>query len=268
MVYGCRLCASRPSGINQKSILFQHALQLETIAFSPDVQLQPLRSPPMSPRRASSPSDLVRDAGRVTPPHPTAVASSSTRSRATTCWGRKDDDRHHRNGWLGQMIVDRGKEQAPCVRRKTRPQLFDDFTFVQTADRSLEHMPGGGERGRGEIRAETEARSAETSPDSCRARAAFSSDTRSASLKRTRIDWTTPTTPASMHAALKPARRFDSGDMIMTAVLLAHPESSLKVRPVHVSAHFYPAVQYSIYELLTGYYTLQQRGCCIQKQVH
>ena len=36
-------------------------------------------------------------------------------------------------------------------------------------------------------------------------------------------------TPASMLAALQPARVFDSGDMIMTAGLLSHPESSLRV---------------------------------------
>lgn len=186
----------------------------------------------MSPRRASSSSYLVRDGGRLTPPPATTVAfygqASPTRSRATTYCGRKDD-RHRRSGWLGQMVVDRGKERALSVRRKARPQLFDDFTFAQTADGSLEHMPGGQE-GRGEIQSETEAKSAEGSSGRCRARAISSSIARSPSLKNTRIDWTTPTPPASMHAALKPAIMFDSGDMVMAAGLLAHPESSLKVR--------------------------------------
>lgn len=44
------------------------------------------------------------------------------------------------------------------------------------------------------------------------------------------VDGTISLTPASMLAALQPARVFDSGDMMMAAGLLGHPESSLKVQ--------------------------------------
>lgn len=45
----------------------------------------------------------------------------------------------------------------------------------------------------------------------------------------TGVDGAITMAPASMLAALEPSRLFDSGDMIMAAGLLDHPESSLKV---------------------------------------
>lgn len=45
----------------------------------------------------------------------------------------------------------------------------------------------------------------------------------------TKPDGSLPVTPAPLHVASESSTLFDSGDMIMVAGLLAHPESSLRV---------------------------------------
>lgn len=193
----------RPPGISRNSPVFQRALQLATIAFSPDVRHPPLPAPPALPCRGSTSHRVFYQPRRPTPPRTTATTAAAhdqlsrppyTRRAATSCTrARRDPPRR-------AAAREKGRSG---LRNTPRPQLFGDFTLAQT---------GGGDGEEGVALGEPLA----APPEPLR--------------MATAVDGTAPMAPASMLAALQPAKLFDSGDMIMAAGLLDHPESSLKVQ--------------------------------------
>lgn len=201
----------RPPGISQKSPVFQQALQLAAIAFSPDVRHPPVAATPVLPCHEPTPNRVSKSSRLKPPLTPTAtfdgLSQSSSGRGSISCARRQRDP---------ARLVGCKKERSGSPH-KSPPQLFSDFTFAGTT---------GGE-------GEEEIAGVEPSSDVCCAPVAKSLTPAGPLKKTTSVDGTISMTPASLHASLQPARLFDSGDMMMATRLLGHPESSLKVRWPH-----------------------------------
>lgn len=188
--------ASRPPGVSRKFPVFQQALQLATIAFSPDVRHPPLPAPPARPCQGSTLQHRVYELRRLKCPRTTTVTPHGRQSPSPAT------GRAYTSCTRGQRYPPRrpGREKGRSCFGITppRPQLFGDFTFA----------PRGGGDGEEEAPCVTPP---------------------APLTMTTGVDGAITMAPASMLAALEPSRLFDSGDMIMAAGLLDHPESSLKV---------------------------------------
>ncbi len=193
--------------------MFQRALQLETIAFSPDVEQQHLPAQPVH----GSESHCAHGARRPEPPTTAtgAVEGLPAKRRASTC-GRNA-------AWPGQEPA-RGKRTRTHVATRAPPRLLGDFTFVPIPSSS----PSASEDRRREKK-EIAASCAGTAPTAFHTRGTEPAyDPVPLQHCGTPAQSVTPT-PSRVREALIPARQFDSGDMLMVAGLLAHPESALKV---------------------------------------
>lgn len=232
-----QLLSCRPPGVCARSLTFQLALQLETIAFSPDVESTP--KPPPPPRcRASAytPGSHAEAANSLETPLTTNMADYSEcgTGRAVTHDGAgASQDR----AGCGLRI---SRERARTFDNKPfvlRPRL-EDFSIGDAADDAngnawwggaLERTPGGRREGRrpneggkgalGRVDASSKVghsrgRNMSTSPAAPYRRLGGDAGPRQ-SVPPTAVDI--------------PARTFGNGDMVMVANLLAHPESLLKV---------------------------------------
>lgn len=124
-------------------------------------------------------------------------------------------------------ITGRGKRRI-CLGDKPRPRLLYDCSLVETAERSSE-LTRGEREGSEEGTIENERASVEISLKRDVAGAAMSVlDLVSPQDARAGAMLMLPTS-TDVEVARSTSSVFDSGDMIMTAGLLAHPESSLKV---------------------------------------
>lgn len=231
----------RPPGVCARSLTFQLALQLETIAFSPDVESTP--KPPPPPRcRASAytPGSHAEAANSLETPLTTNMADYSEcgTGRAVTHDGAgASQDR----AGCGLRI---SRERARTFDNKPfvlRPRL-EDFSIGDAADDAngnawwggaLERTPGGRREGRrpneggkgalGRVDASSKVghsrgRNMSTSPAAPYRRLGGDAGPRQ-SVPPTAVDI--------------PARTFGNGDMVMVANLLAHPESLLKRLILH-----------------------------------
>ncbi|CAM9467775.1 unnamed protein product [Ectocarpus fasciculatus] len=211
----------RPPGIGQRSPVFQRALQLETIAFSPDVQTPPRSTPPESPCRGSA-SSRTYDAGSARPQPATAIChGQSTSCRALACGDQE------REGLSTCGRPERGA--GPRKRRtdfasKRRPRLCD-------ASESIEHTRRD-EREQEQQWSDVRGTHFAIPPELHRFEVVKSTPS-PPQCATAKADGSMSVTPAPLHVASEASTLFDSGDMIMVAGLLAHPESSLKGLVLH-----------------------------------
>ncbi|CAM9719035.1 unnamed protein product, partial [Scytosiphon promiscuus] len=145
----------RPPGISRRSLNFQHALQLETVTFSPSVKCSSSPAPHMSACPDSTPDpECCATSLDVPTADSNGACGRSTARRSSSCCGRRGGGYREKSGrWVD--IAGHRKRQA-CFERSV-----------------------------------------------------------------------------AVEVAVRPPCIFDSGDMIMTAGLLAHPESALKRLILH-----------------------------------
>lgn len=208
----------RSPGVDQRSPVFQRALQLETIAFSPDVQTPPRSTPPESPCRGSG-SSRMYDASRIRPQPATAICHGQSAScRALACGDQE------RKGLGMSSLLERGagrQKRRTDIASKPRPRPWDELEPLERTRRE-EREQEQQVRGVGGTYLATQlyrygvVKSTPSQPQ----------------FTTTKPDGSMSVTPAPLHVASEASILFDSGDMIMVARLLAHPECSLKVRVV------------------------------------
>ncbi|CAM9357249.1 unnamed protein product, partial [Ectocarpus sp. 12 AP-2014] len=207
----------RSPGVGQRSAVFQQALQLETIAFSPDVQTPPHSTPPESPCRGSA-SSRMYDASSVRPQPATAICYGQSAScRALACGDQE------REGLGMSNSPERGagrQERRTDIATKPRRRPWDE---LESSERTR----------RGEREQEQQVRGVGGTH--------FASELHRCGVVKSALSPSTTTkpdgsmsvTPAPLHVASEASTLFDSGDMIMVAGLLAHPECSLKGLLLH-----------------------------------
>ncbi|CAM9669069.1 unnamed protein product, partial [Ectocarpus sp. 13 AM-2016] len=209
----------RSPGVGQRSAAFQQALQLETIAFSPDVQTPPPSTPAESPCRGSG-SSRMYDASSTRPQPATAIChGQSTSCRALAC----SDQEREGLGMTNSPERGAGRQKRRTdITSKPRPRPWDEWESSERTRRE-ERQQEQQVRGVG-------GKYFATPPELHRhgiVKSALSPNT------TTKQDGSMSVTPAPLHVASKASTLFDSGDMIMVAGLLAHPECSLKGLVLH-----------------------------------
>ena len=223
-----RLC--RPPGVCTRSLTFQLALQLETVAFSPDVQNAPR---PLSPRchaPTCAHESHAEDANSFGTSPTINIAEYGVRrtGRAVTCDGRGASQGRAGSG----LRITRGRartfDNKPFV---IRPHL-EDFSLAHTSNgnawwRQFGRAQGGGKEGRGPNEYGKQAlRRVEASVNAGHSRGGNRS---SSPTPHGRLVDAGSMQSVPSNATDVPAKRFGNEDMVMLATLLAHPESLLKV---------------------------------------
>lgn len=231
-------CLSRRiPGVCARSLTFQLALQLETIAFSPDVEKAARPPPPRCHASMYAHGSHAEAAQNLETP-PTinkADCSECGTGRAVT----------HDGGSASQDLagcglrVSRGRartfENKPFV---LRPRL-EDFSLEDVTDDTngnacwagtLERARGGGGReGRRPKEGGREALGRVDAPSNVGHSRGGNMSASPAPYGRLGGDDAGPRQLVPPNAVDIPARQFGNGDMVMVANLLAHPESLLKV---------------------------------------
>ncbi|CAM9269484.1 unnamed protein product [Ectocarpus sp. 4 AP-2014] len=209
----------RSPGVGQRSTVFQQALQLKTIAFSPDVQTPPLSASPESPRRGSA-SSRVYGASSVRPQPAMAICHGQPVScRALAC-GEIERKGLGMSRWP-ERGTGRPKRRTIFVR-KPHPRPCDELeslehTRREEREREQQVRDVGGTHFATELHRYGVVKSTPSPPQ----------------FTTTKPDGSMSVTPAPLHVASEGSTLFDSGDMIMVAGLLAHPECSLKGLVLH-----------------------------------
>ncbi|CAB1109001.1 unnamed protein product [Ectocarpus sp. CCAP 1310/34] len=211
----------RSPGVDQRSAVFQQALQLETIAFSPDVQTPPRSTPPESPCRGLG-SSRMYDASSVRPQPATAFCHRQSAScRALAC---RDQERI---GLGMSSLPERGagrQKRRTDIASKPRPRPWDELESlartprVETEQEQQVRVVGG---------------TYFATPPELHRYGVVKSTPSPPQFTTTKPDGSISVTPAPLHVASAASTLFDSGDMIMVARLLAHPECSLKGLVLH-----------------------------------
>lgn len=212
----------RPPGVNSTSPTFQLALQLKTFAFSP------AEAPPSHAEEIMTTTPALRNINEQNSTIPdyttTSICTKKTRTGSSTRslptspeddtasprrqanWSQGQDTEYLHSSAGGTIVRSKGRGDS----RKYGPLTWG------TAERCL-HL------------------SRRQNLNSCsraiktNSRLSSAVNEQSSGLKRECL-------VRQMSSPPKPAECFDSGDMIMVAGLLAHPESSLKV-------HHYPTLK-------------------------
>lgn len=224
----------RPPGVCSRSLTFQLALQLQTVAFSPDVQSAPRPAPPRRHASACAHESHTEDENKSESSPAISMADygeGSTGIAVTHDGGRSSQGRA--GCGLG---VTRGRartfDNKPFV---PRPDL-EDFSLGNAANDAhgnawwepFERAPPGG---REERRINGCGKDAlgrvEASPNAGHGRGG-SMSTSPSPHERLGVDAGSRQLVPPI-AVDMPARKFGNGDMVMVATLLAHPESLLKV---------------------------------------
>ncbi|CAN0013977.1 unnamed protein product, partial [Ectocarpus sp. 8 AP-2014] len=210
----------RSPGVDQRSPVFQQALQLETIAFSPDVQTPPRSTPSESPCRGSG-SSLKYDASGERPQPATSICHGQSASwRALACGDQE------RKGLGMSSSPERGAgrpKRRTDIASKPHPRPCDELESLEHTRREEREQEqqvrdvGGTYFATPELHYYGVVKSIPSPPH----------------FTTTKPDGSMSVTPAPLHVASEASTLFDSGDMIMVAGLLAHPECSLKGLVLH-----------------------------------
>lgn len=212
------ILVSRTPGLCPRSLTFQHALQVETVAFSPDIEPPPL--PRSRSASANEPEPFRSDQRRK------GVSTGNGEMRAQRT--NRCDDQVEKDGCQGEKC-DRSPVKGSIFagRLVLGPPQLEAFRLASKA--TINSRLGLFRQVNGEIIWGDMFQNEETSP-SVMFDSRLTPSTTLASLGGFGNDGSKAVEALTETAKKQPASGFDSGDMVMVAGLLAHPESSLKVR--------------------------------------